>query len=415
MTTRSRKKKQTRIPRKQDEATRMNVFYRNMKKILALYDCPEVVNLLNVFTKKALYQMRNAPVRVLRGNCPSLDKEKFTKIEDLLKNLVHVQKVSLKAGGTPVSLYEFFTIGLSLILVQVSMNESGYENAEAVYKLLTTNLNLDEADEQARIAIASVALYTGTLFSSLTQDVIVIETQLPGEPRNGHYPGLEFHIHTHKTQVHYFDVDRHSRPAFPIGLSGPGGQVKWINLNRSLFENIPYDDQVELPVYIQNHTFQRMTERLDLLGKDFFYFFICIALRECKVIRYKNRHLIQLDILGSKAGYLVANLIKDKLLIKTFLFLPSDGTPEGEKLKELSGLSKVDMKYWAIDRLSTYFHSDLKDNSQMRQLFNHAGCESLFKIKPTSRDAISKHNRLADCLIGYMQTNDPKELSGVAG
>jgi uncharacterized protein len=42
------------------------------------------------------------------------------------------------------------------------------------------------------------------------------------------------------------------------------------------------------------------------------------------------------------------------LVARTFLLLTNNGTPEGDRLREISGLTKIDHKYWATDKLSAF-------------------------------------------------------------
>ena len=415
MTNRKKKKKRNNSPCKQDEATRMNVFFRNMKEVLALYDCEQVVDLIDRFTKIALYRMRRAPLRVYQGNCTSLSKEQLAKIGDLLNLIMHDQKLPLKTGGPEISLHQYLTTGQSLRLIEGAMQKDEFKNGKAITELLLTRLNLEEAEKTALTRVNLLCTYVPTLFTSLARDVITVEPRIPDKPHNNHYCGLELYIHTHKAQVHYFNLEQHRRPAFRIGLTAPEGRIRWISIERTLFDHLRNCNKRRLPVYVQTHTLQRLTERLDLFSRDFFYFYLCTSIDRPRVTRHANHYLIEMEIVGNKAGYLVADVIGNKVLIKTFLFLPSEGTPEGEKLKKLSGLSKVDMQYWTIDRLSTFYHSDLRDKPEMKQLFCDAGCESIFRIVPTNKANTSQHIPLADCLINYIQLHQKQEEEAIAG
>jgi hypothetical protein len=68
------------------------------------------------------------------------------------------------------------------------------------------------------------------------------------------------------------------------------------------------------------------------------------------------------------------------LVIRTFLFITNNGTPEGKKLHELVGLQKQDKKYLALDKVSTFINHDLRTNETMRRLFIEAGCGDLLEL-----------------------------------
>lgn len=61
------------------------------------------------------------------------------------------------------------------------------------------------------------------------------------------------------------------------------------------------------------------------------------------------------------------------MVIRTFLFLTADDTPEGQILRELADFKKLDKKYRAIDKLSTFFSKDLRSNKLAKELFIEAG------------------------------------------
>jgi hypothetical protein len=46
----------------------------------------------------------------------------------------------------------------------------------------------------------------------------------------------------------------------------------------------------------------------------------------------------------------LTTLNEGKLVIRSFLFLTNDGTPEGWKLRALTGLAKRDKKYLEIEK-----------------------------------------------------------------
>ena len=51
------------------------------------------------------------------------------------------------------------------------------------------------------------------------------------------------------------------------------------------------------------------------------------------------------------------DIIEGKIVIRTFLFVTNNGTPEGKKLAQITGLQKLDKKYLALDKLSTFMTS----------------------------------------------------------
>jgi hypothetical protein len=113
-----------------------------------------------------------------------------------------------------------------------------------------------------------------------------------------------------------------------------------------------------------------------------------------------------------KVGYLVADLKDDKLIIRTFLFLTQNGTPEGNKLVELYGLGKLDKSFLAMDKLSTFLTTDMCSDSNLSEIFQQAGCQYLLdiydnkKIKDMSYDHIKEFN--VNEIIKYLGLDDKR-------
>jgi hypothetical protein len=78
-----------------------------------------------------------------------------------------------------------------------------------------------------------------------------------------------------------------------------------------------------------------------------------------------------------KVGYLLTTLHDNKLVIRSFLFLTNDGTPEGRKLHQLTRLEKYDKKYLGIDKLSTFTAYRIDEDEELSAIFREAGCGPL--------------------------------------
>ena len=136
----------------------------------------------------------------------------------------------------------------------------------------------------------------------------------------------------------------------------------------------------KIPVYFQNHLLHRLDERLDCIAPYLNQFLLFLSLLNSRLTYFRDKIFVEFIVDSKiKLGYILLEFHKDRLLAKTFLLLSNAGTPEGEKLKEISGMEKNDLSYWAIDKLSTYHRSDLKDHPRTRAMFEDAGCGDLFK------------------------------------
>jgi hypothetical protein len=87
-----------------------------------------------------------------------------------------------------------------------------------------------------------------------------------------------------------------------------------------------------------------------------------------------------LNSANAKAGYFRVDVIDGKIVIRTFLFVTNNGTPEGQRLGKITGLQKLDKKYLAIDKLSTFMTSDIGQNENIKKIFIDSGCQCLLDL-----------------------------------
>lgn len=137
-----------------------------------------------------------------------------------------------------------------------------------------------------------------------------------------------------------------------------------------------------LPVYIQRHALTRLDERLGLQANNVHsHLFFSLYEQPVNYVPGNGCTLIEFNMYEYKVGYLLTTLHEDKLIIRSFLFLTNDGTPEGRKLRQLTGLIKHDKKYLGIDKLSTFTAYKIHEDEELSTLFHEAGCGSLLDAK----------------------------------
>ncbi len=82
--------------------------------------------------------------------------------------------------------------------------------------------------------------------------------------------------------------------------------------------------------------------------------------------------------------------------------MTNSGTPEDQKLEDISRLKKIDKQYLAIDKLSTFQVSDIADNNELKELFEEAGCGLLFKIDYATIDFENININIPNDFINYI-------------
>jgi len=61
--------------------------------------------------------------------------------------------------------------------------------------------------------------------------------------------------------------------------------------------------------------------------------------------------------------------------------------PEGCKFQELTGLSKYDVNYWNIDKLSTFVNNHMEEDNELYPHFEQSGLLTLFKLQREQYEA----------------------------
>jgi hypothetical protein len=172
-----------------------------------------------------------------------------------------------------------------------------------------------------------------------------------------------------------------TRPAARVGWPFANIGVQWASIKPASLGISNTFSELPLDVYIQAHALQRLSERIDSLPGCMAQqnlFFSLINVKSQKDIH--GNILIEYRISDIKAGYLRADIINGIVLIRTFLFLTHDGTPESQKLKELYGLQRSDTGYFLLDKLSTFLASDIHQDEEAKKIFIQAGFGRLFDL-----------------------------------
>lgn len=163
-----------------------------------------------------------------------------------------------------------------------------------------------------------------------------------------------------------------TRTSTRLGISRDTRQLEWVSIPAKSL-NITGDKC--FPVYIQTHALIRIEKRLSPLTFYDCYTSTCYSIpTNHPIIRISSsNYLIPLLYQNTyKLGYYVATLCDDIVLLRTFLFITSSITPEGRKFDRLTGLSKLDKNYLAIDKLSSTIKIKIEDDPELMEIFRLA-------------------------------------------
>lgn len=398
-----KKKAHTTHIQKAEAAHYRNEFLQRLKLFCDQVAGPSVFNLIPATQLEELYKLRNRPLRIeaAAGQTVSLAMLKEAKgLLSMLKN----RPMQLGVGNVEqLSLYDFTTIGMTLILYALCVKETDYPNAMIV-KLKLSPLAAFANSERYHAAWADVHAIENIIAvvnNDLSSHLYLLKQEQRGEMNGtiGVYTCLDvYQMQPEKIPV---VIDNGNRPAYRVGMPiAENLPLDYVSINAKLLN---LKQETALPVYVQAHALNRLSERMDGVIKGFLHLNIYLSLKAPKICRNKKGEwLVEFRLLEKKAGYFVVDIIDEKIILRTFLFLTNNGTPEGEKLLEHTGFMKEDKKYLAIDKLSSFIHSDIKDNERIKAIFINAGCESLFEIDSSVCVQQGGEQSLAELIENYL-------------
>jgi hypothetical protein len=195
---------------------------------------------------------------------------------------------------------------------------------------------------------------------------------------------IVFEISGFPAQKRMMKINGYNRTAFQLGkaIESETKPFHWISVDVLSLGNFYTGNKQKLDVFIQSHALSRLSERLDLLDREAINYVLWENTNTALQFgTYKGYLLLPFKVFEVKIGYLVANVIDEKLLFRTFLFITHNSTPEGDRLRQLTGLSKEDITYWHIDRLSTFVNLNEEQYPELIRLFSKAGLGGLRQLK----------------------------------
>jgi hypothetical protein len=143
------------------------------------------------------------------------------------------------------------------------------------------------------------------------------------------------------------------------------------------------EKQREYPVYTQAHAIEQFRERVPLTDyerED--RYSLLDSLEQPKLIaETTGEYLVEFRFGGRRLGYFVAVKLADRVVLKTFLFLTMQGTPESEKLRQRLKLHRSDIEHIELDKLETFLMGDIQGDPQLVRILEACGCGPLLALR----------------------------------
>ncbi|MCZ4694529.1 hypothetical protein DWB61_05695 [Ancylomarina euxinus] len=204
-------------------------------------------------------------------------------------------------------------------------------------------------------------------------------------------------------------IHRAFRSVYKVPNPQISTNINWLKVPREKLESHYSGNTNEFNLYIQTHALNQIQECLDIFDQQALNDIVSFNLRHIKAFEiYKGNLLLPILVCHIKVGYLVCDIIDDRLVARTFRFILHNNTPVGDSLLENHINSSFSITSCHIDKLSLLFKVE---DEVILNLYQDAGLEDLFRLKNYNLmiDAMQEANYKE--FLSYIKQGEEAELS----
>ena len=385
-----KKRKQTQKAREHRElesaAHQKKEFMRQLLRIVKALNLEDIYKLLSVTDRELLYHIRARTVRV---ECEPGGTVSPKVLDDIRKNISqsikHV-KTSIVPDGEKVSLEDYFTAGITLktyacfVLPECTIEDDFfYFKDEFIRKLMPID-DFSKFDEPI-VLLELTGLLMARFHSRPDSRIYYATCGVHQDSQQKYINSRCLYFKSCECKEVVLEIDGRKRPCHALGWPLIDGTVAWgtvsgktLGINGSLAG-------LKLDMFIQSHALLRLRERIDVGPESDLYlsFYQSVEFPKYHILK-PGTALLEYRILDIILGYFVVEAIDGIALVRTFLFVTSSGTPEGDKIDQILGSCKIDKVYLGLDKLSTFFITDTAKSTMFRDVLKKANCEYLLLV-----------------------------------
>ncbi len=195
-------------------------------------------------------------------------------------------------------------------------------------------------------------------------------------------------------------------PRRPRELEGAIGDRLAVGARRVLALELPGPAR-RLPVWVQDHAFERLRQRIPAPSiEGYTHGTLFESLRHPRITANQGdgTFLVEYRWHDVRVGHLAVTVLEDAVLVRTFLFLTMQGTPEAAKLRARLKLKRRDIEWLDLDSFSVFLLSDMGKDPELKRIFDECGCGHLLTLVPASGEPAMK---VADEVRKYLKLGDP--------
>jgi hypothetical protein len=294
---------------------------------------------------------------------------------------------TVEVDGAPMALRDFYGIVLGCSLVVQGTRRTGLSQ-EILTFMSQAGPRLKDCYE-AHQAAASAAMYYAVFapvleWSRLDTRIITVryasKTSALGKIVQWVVVGSA------PAQVRPVTFDGAPRSAYRVArpdCTKPEG-MEWLSWTGATIGRS--DAQTQLPVYAQGHALRNLARRVNLpAAAPYLEAWLFDSLEKPNIVaRQGNDLLVEYRIQDHRLGYLIVTPLADMAIVRTFLFLTMEGTPEARKLKRHLKLTRRDVDWLGLSDLAAFTQTDLRQDPVLRPMLEQCGCGHLFEMDAAS-------------------------------
>lgn len=370
------------------EAQRKKEFMRRLVRLAKTVGAEEALRWIPKQDLDMLFHTRFRAVRIAPAD-DNIPSRLLKSVKNQLDTFLNESVITLREDRPGITVKDYLVVGISLYYYIKGSEELASTCAPIVREKFALLIEAMEGEEHSPMDIIETSAgVIGAEITRVNRRLYWFDHEIEFKA-NQLYNCLYMHsLPPEKQKITINDI---SRLVYRVGWAFPNHGMLWAEVKGADFGFDNALSQQPVRVYIQSHALVRLKERLDFIDTPSLHLYLYKSMENLKVAKTESGQLlIEYYFNKKKLGYLAFDLLGKKLVIKTFLFLTMDGTPEGEALRQMLGIEAVDKKYLEIDRLSTFILTDIKDNPEILDKFTQAGCAELFMLDNEEINAIPR-------------------------
>jgi hypothetical protein len=303
-------------------------------------------------------------------------------------DLVDAVSDDSKTSLGPITVRDFFSVLMGCLLVvqstEPAVAQQLGEEVAAFFRDARPRIERCYEQNMKRAIEAVINIIVFGLAAGSRLDERLFDSRIVSQPMPGGKAQPRTTITATPAQQRYLRIDGERRPVYRV-VRNMGLGVDWLSWNAAELSI----GQRELPVYAQSHALRMLQERVNLpAAAPFLQAWMARSLAEPRIVERQGRNLlVEYQIRGHRLGYLLATPLEDAVVVRTFLFLTMQGTPEARALDKRLRLTRSELDYLRLTELSPFTQSDLRNDAKLRGLLEKCGCGHLFAAAELTADA----------------------------